>query len=91
MRRRHIAVPRLEPMEGRVVLSAVSLHVSPSVSTQLHKFGNHVNTAATSVEQEISHLIQGRSGHPTQAQWKTPYTHSKSTSNTLFGIPWLKI
>jgi len=91
MRKRHIASPRLESLEGRVVPSAVSLHVSPSVSAQLHKFGNHVRTAATSVQQEIIHLIQNRHGHPTQAQWQTPYSHPKTKSNTLFGIPWLKI
>ena len=78
-------------MEGRVVLSAVSLHLSPSVTAQLHKFGDQVKTAAGSVEQELSHLMQSRSGHPSQAQWTTPHTHSQSTSNTLFGIPWLKI
>ncbi len=91
MRKRHIAAPRLESLEDRKVPSAVSLHLSPSVSAQLHKFGDQVKTGAISVEQELSHLIQSRPGHPSQAQWTTPYPHPKSTSNTLFGIPWLKI
>ena len=91
MRRRHIATPRLESLEGRVVLSAVSIHVSPSVSAQFHKLGNHLKTAASSIQQELNHLIQSRTGQPSQAQWQTQYTHTHHTSNTLFGIPWLKI
>ncbi len=39
MRRRHTATPRLESLEDRVVLSAVSIHLSPSASAQLHKLG----------------------------------------------------
>ena len=91
MRRRHIATPRLESMEGRVVPSAVSPHVAHSVSAQFRTLGNHIKTGAISVQQELSHLINHRTGRPTQAQWHAQYARPHHASQTLFGIPWLKI
>jgi hypothetical protein len=91
MRRRHVATPRLEPMEDWVVPSALSIHVSPSVSAQLHKVGANLRSAATSVQNELNRLIQKRTGQPSHAQWQIHQSHAHKASKTLFGIPWLKI
>ena len=74
MRRRHTATPRLESLEDRVVLSTVSIHLSPSASAQIHKLGINLKNAASSVQQELAHLIQNRTGQPSHTQWQTRHT-----------------
>jgi hypothetical protein len=91
MRRRHVAALLVETMEGRVVLSTVNIHLSPSATAQLHKVGNNLKTAATSVQNELAHLFMRRASMPAHAQWQTQHSHPQHTSKTLFGIPWLKI
>lgn len=91
MRRRHTATPRLESMEDRVVLSTVSINLSPSATAQLHKVGTNLRSAATSVQNELNRLIQKRTGQPSHAQWQIHQSHAHKASKTLFGIPWLKI
>ena len=91
MRKRHIATPRLESMEDRVVPSILGINVSPSVTADFHKLGNHISSYANSFKKYIESLNQRRTGQSVQTRWPTSHTASHHTSNTLFGIPWLKI
>ena len=91
MRKRRNATPRLESMEDRVVPSILGINVSPSVTADFHKLGNHIRSYANSFKNYIESLNQHRTGQSVQTQWPTSHTASHKTSNTLFGIPWLKI
>ncbi|MGA7502386.1 MAG: hypothetical protein WBX00_37295 [Isosphaeraceae bacterium] len=91
MRKRHNATPWLESMEDRVVPSILGINVSPSVTAEFHKLGNHISSYANSFKNYIESLNQRRTGQSVQTRWPTSHTASHHTSNTLFGIPWLKI
>ena len=91
MRKRRNVTPRLESMEDRVVPSIFGITVSPSVTADFHKLGNHISSYAKSVKNYVESLNQDRTGQSVQTQWQTRHTASHKTSNTLFGIPWLKI
>ncbi len=91
MRKRRIATPRLEPMEDRVVPSILGINVSPSVTADFHKLGNGISSYANSFKNYIESLNRHRTGQSVQTRWPTSHTASHKTSNTLFGIPWLKI
>ena len=91
MRKRRNATPRLESMEDRVVPSILGINVSPSVRADFHKLGSHISSYANSFKNYIESLNQHRTGQSVQTQWLTRHTASHQTSNTLFGIPWLKI
>jgi hypothetical protein len=92
MRKRRETIPRLESMEQRVVPSAVSIHVSPATTAQIHKLGNHLNTAATNFQRYLHTLIRHRSGRPSGTSW---HPHLAATghhhSSNLFGIPFIKL
>lgn len=91
MRKRHNATPRLETMEERVVLSTLGINLSPWATAEIHKLGDHVSSYANSVKDYFHSLIQHRTGQSAQTQWQTNHTVTHHTSNTLFGIPFLKI
>ena len=91
MRKRQYATPRLESMEDRVVPSTLGINLSPSVTAEFHKLGNHIRKYAYSFKNYIESLNQHRTGQSVHTRWPTSHTASHHTSNTLFGIPWLKI
>ncbi len=91
MRKRHIATPRLESMEDRVVPSILGIYVPSSVTADFKKLGHGISSYANSFKNYIESLNQHRTGQSVQTQWQTSHTASHKTSNTLFGIPWLKI
>jgi hypothetical protein len=90
MRKRHFATPRLESMEDRVVPSFLGINWSPSVTADFHKMGHAIDGYAKSFKNDLEALNQHRSGQSVQATWDTHHTTSHQ-SNTLFGIPWLKV
>ncbi len=91
MRKRHNATPRLESMEDRVVPSILGINVSPSVTADFHKLGNDISSYANRFKNYIESLNQHRTGQSVHTTWQTNHTDSHTTSDTLFGIPWLKI
>jgi hypothetical protein len=91
MRKHHNATPRLESMEDRVVPSILGINVSPSVTADFHKLGNDISSYANSFKNYIESLNQHRTGQSEHTTWQTSHTDSHATSDTLFGIPWLKI
>jgi len=91
MRKRHIATPRLESMEDRVVPTILGINVPSSVTADFKKLGNGVSSYANDFKNYIESLNQHRTGQSVQTQWPTSHTASRKTSNTLFGIPWLKV
>ena len=91
MRKRHNAAPRLESMEDRVVPSILGINVSPSVKADFHKLGHGISSYANDVKNYVESLNRHRTGQSVHATWQTNHTDSHATSNTLFGIPWLKI
>ena len=91
MRKRHNATPRLESMEDRVVPSILGINVPSSVKADFHKLGHGISSYANDVKNYIESLNQHRTGQSVQTRWATSHTASHKTSNTLFGIPWLKI
>jgi hypothetical protein len=91
MRKRHIATPRLESMEDRVVPSFLGINVPSWVTTDFHKMGSALDGYASSAKSDLVSLNQHRAGQSVQTAWPTRHAASHTTSNALFGIPWLKI
>ena len=91
MRKRHTATPRLESMEDRVFPSILGINVPSSVTADFKKMGHGISSYANSFKNYIESLNQRRTGQSVQTRWPTSHTASHHTSNTLFGIPWLKI
>lgn len=91
MRKRHIATPRLESMEDRVVPSFLGINWSPTVTADFHKMGHAISGYANSLKNDLETLNRHRAGQSVQTTWTTSHTSVHHTSNTLFGIPWLKI
>ncbi len=91
MRKRHNATPRLESMEDRVVPSILGINVPSSVTADLKKLGKGISSYANDFKNHIESLNQHRTGQSVQTKWATSHTASQKTSNTRFGIPWLKI
>ena len=91
MRTRRNATPRLEFMEDRVVPSFLGMNVPSSVTADFKKLGHGISGYANNVKHYIESLNEHRTGRSMQTTWTTSHTASHKTSNTLFGIPWLKI
>ena len=91
MRKWHIATPRLESMEDRVVPNILGIHVPSSVKADFRKLGHGISIYANDVKNYIESLNQRRTGQSVHTTWATGHTASHKTSNTLFGIRWLKI
>ncbi len=91
MRKRHIATPRLESMEDRVVPSFLGINVPSWVSTDFHKVGSALDGYASHAKSDLVSLNQHRAGQSVQTAWPTSHAASHSTSSNLFGIHWLKI
>ena len=91
MRKRQNATPRLESMEDRVVPSILGINVPSPVTADFKKLGNGISSYANDFKNYIESLNQHRTGQSVQTAWATSHTASHQTSNTLFGIPWLKI
>jgi len=90
MRTRHIATPRLESMEDRVVPSFLGMNVPSWVTTDIHKMGSALDSYGKSAKGDLESLNQHRAGQSVQTTWPTSHP-SHNTSDTLFGIHWLKI
>jgi hypothetical protein len=91
MRKRQNAAPRLEAMEGRVAPSFLGIHVPSWVTADVHKMGSAISGYAKHAKSDLESLNQHRAGQSVQTTWPTSHTAAHKTSNTLFGIPWLKI
>ena len=91
MRKRHNATPRLESMEDRVVPSILGINVPSSVTADFKKMGHGIRSYANSFKNYIESLNRHRTGQSEHTTWQTNHTDSHATSDTLFGIPWLKI
>lgn len=91
MRKRHNATPRLESMEDRVVPSILGIKAPSSVTADFKRLGHGISSYANSFKNYIESLNQHRTGQSVHATWAAGHTASHKTSNTLFGIRWLKI
>ncbi len=91
MRKRLKATPRLEDMEERVVPSFLGISEPHWVTTEIHSIGNAIGSYTKSAKNYLETLNQQRSGQPKPVHWPTKHATATHTSNTLFGIPWLKI
>jgi hypothetical protein len=91
MRKRRNAIPRLESMEDRVVPSFLGINVPSWLTADIHKVGSALDGYASSAKSDLKSLNQHRAGQSVQTTWPTSHAASHTTSNTLFGIPWLKI
>ncbi len=91
MRTRHIASPRLEAMEDRVVPSFLGINVPSWVTADVNKMGHAIDGYATNAKSDLVSLNQHRAGQSVQTSWPTSHAAAHSTSHALFGIPWIKI
>jgi hypothetical protein len=91
MRKRRNASLRLESMEERVVPSLLGWNVPPAVTADFHKMGHAINGYAKGFKNYLETVNQHRSGQSVRAQWATGSSAAHHASDTLFGIPWLKI
>jgi hypothetical protein len=91
MRTRQNATPRLELMEGRVAPSFLGINVPSWVTADVHKMGHAIDGYATNAKGDLVALNRHRAGQSIDTTWPTSHTSAHTTSNTLFGIPWLKI
>jgi hypothetical protein len=92
MRRRHQAIPRLEPMEDRLVLSTTSTNPYSSAYTEITRLGNHIHQGWSSLERYISGLSQqGQPNSVAANRWATHAHRVRHSSGNLFGIPNFKL
>ena len=91
MRKRYIAIPRLESMEDRVVPSFLGINVPSWVTADFHKMGSALDGYASSAKSDLESLNQHRTGQSVVTTWPTSHTAAHNTRDILFGIPWLKI
>lgn len=92
MRRPHQAIPRLESMEDRLVLSTTSANPYSSAFAELTRLGNHIHRGWTSLEHYITGLSQQNQANRLAAsRWATRAQHAHQSSGDLFGIPGFKL
>ncbi len=92
MRRRHQAIPRLESMEDRLVLSTTTSSLTSSAAVELRRLGTHLHQGWTSFE----HYITGRSqqsqaSSAAASRWASHARYAHHSSRDLFGIPGFKL
>jgi hypothetical protein len=92
MRTRHQAIPRLESMEDRLVLSTTTLSPYASAAAELRRFGSHLHKSWTGLEHFISGLYQQSQANSTAAsRWATHPHHVHRSTADLFGIPGFRL
>ena len=92
MRKRNKSTPRLEMMEDRVVPSTfLGMNIPPSLAADFNKIGHSFKSGANSLKNDVEKLNQNRPGQSIAARWGRDPNVTRQPSNTLFGIPWLKI
>ena len=92
MRRRHQAIPRLESMEDRLVLSTTTSSLTSSAVAGLRRLGTHVHQGWTSLEHYISGLSQqSQASSAAASRWATHARNVHKSSGDLFGIPGFKL
>ena len=92
MRRRHQAVPRLESMEERLVLSTTTSSLTSSAVAELSRLGTHLHQGWTSIEHYITGLSQqSQASRAAASRWAIHARHVHKSSGDLFGIPGFKL
>ena len=91
MRKRLKAIPGLESMEDRVVPSFLGMNVPSWVTADINKMGHAIDGYATHAKSDLVSLNNHRAGQSVQTSWPTSHASAHKTSDTLFGIPWIKI
>ena len=72
MRKRHQAVPRLESMEDRLVLSTTTSSLTSSAAAELGRLGTHLHQGWTSLEHYITGLSQqSQAGSAAASRWES--------------------
>lgn len=91
MRRRHQAIPRLESMEDRLVLSATTASLTSSAATELRRLGTHLHQGWSGLVHDINNWTQQSQANSVAAsRWATHARYGHHSSGNLFGIPGFK-
>ena len=92
MRRRHQAIPRLESMEDRLVLSTTTASPYSSAAAELRRLGTHLHQGWSSLEHYITGISQqSQASRAAASRWATHARHVHHSSGNLFGIPGFKL
>ncbi|WP_165229196.1 hypothetical protein [Aquisphaera insulae] len=92
MRPRRSAAPRLEPIEDRVVPSAVSFKLSPDTRAQIRSANRTLMRTADQVKDTLAGLVHQRTTpHGPNFFQSTHHASPQHKSEYFLGIPFIKI
>ncbi len=91
MRRRHQAIPRLESMEDRLVLSATTASPTASYAAELRRLGTHLHQGWSGLVHDLNNWTQqSQASTAAASHWATHARYVHHSSGNLFGIPGFK-
>ena len=92
MRRRHQAIPRLESMEDRLVLSTTTPSLTSSATAELRRLGTHLHQGWSGLVHDLNNWTQqSQASTAAASRWATHAHHVHRSSGNLFGIPGFKL